>query len=350
MTRRKLEAALEAGRAIDCNEDDDAGSGDHGIGFEEVAEVCRVSYDEKRTGVYSLQYSPDAKQLVVGYGDGAIHALNSQTGVLEHELKSPLHGGLPIKCIRFHPTSPQVCFAASTAGKVHACNTRAGPATDICSEAGNETYSLDFSSKGSVFATAGRDSDIRIYETESNKLVRVYEGFRINRAEQNEMAHAKRVFSLKFHPEHENVIVTGGWDDHLKIWDLRTSVGVQRTVYGPHICGDGIDIKGPYILTASWVEEEALQVWDFSDGRMLYSIPFDKKSGEFLYAAQFCDHGTALAGGSGTGSVKAFNLRTYQVLGEVELGSPVQCLDSIRGGRQFAVGGAGQEIILAQML
>ena len=53
-------------------DDDDDERGGQSAGYQVVSEICRVSYDEKRTGVYSLQYSPDAKLLAVGYGDGSI--------------------------------------------------------------------------------------------------------------------------------------------------------------------------------------------------------------------------------------------------------------------------------------
>ena len=35
---------------------------------------------------------------------------------------------------------------------------------------------------------------------------------------------------------------------------------VVRSIYGPYICGDGIDIWEDSVLTASWVARDALQV------------------------------------------------------------------------------------------
>ena len=35
---------------------------------------------------------------------------------------------------------------------------------------------------------------------------------------------------------------------------------VVRSIHGPYICGDGIDIWEDSILTASWVARDALQV------------------------------------------------------------------------------------------
>ena len=41
---------------------------------------------------------------------------------------------------------------------------------------------------------------------------------------------------------------------------------------------------------------------------------------------------------------------SFQILGEIQLGHPVHVLDSIQGGRMFALGGGGTELILGQML
>lgn len=44
-----------------------------------------------------------------------------------------------------------------------------------------------------------------------------------------------------------------------QVWDVRSDQ-VVRSIHGPYICGDGIDIWEDSILTASWVAHDALQV------------------------------------------------------------------------------------------
>jgi COMPASS component SWD3 len=72
--------------------------------------------------------------------------------------------------------------------------------------------------------------------------------------------HSNRVFSVKFSPADENVIVSGGWDNTLQIWDVRVGHSV-RGIYGPHIAGDAIDMNSKQeILTGSWRPENPLEV------------------------------------------------------------------------------------------
>jgi len=58
---------------------------------------------------------------------------------------------------------------------------------------------------------------------------------------------------LKFNPYNPNMIISGGWDNLLMINDLRDK-GPVASIYGPHICGDSIDVRsdGYTILTGSY--------------------------------------------------------------------------------------------------
>ena len=45
----------------------------------------------------------------------------------------------------------------------------------------------------------------------------------------------------------------------IKVWDVRADQ-VVRSINGPYICGEGIDIWEDSVLTASWVAHDSLQV------------------------------------------------------------------------------------------
>lgn len=71
--------------------------------------------------------------------------------------------------------------------------------------------------------------------------------------------HSNRVFSLKFSKENENLLISGGWDNTVQVWDLREEASV-RSIFGPHIAGDAVDIFDNYVVTGSWRPEQPLQV------------------------------------------------------------------------------------------
>jgi len=65
--------------------------------------------------------------------------------------------------------------------------------------------------------------------------------------------HSNRVFCVKFNPIDPNILFTGGWDNTVQIYDIREK-GPVSYIFGPHICGDTIDVKndGMTLLTGSY--------------------------------------------------------------------------------------------------
>ena len=55
-----------------------------------------------------------------------------------------------------------------------------------------------------------------------------------------------------------------------------------RKIFGPHICGDGLDIQSvsvsgssQQILTGSWRKDNTLQIWDSGSGKLIKNVPSD---------------------------------------------------------------------------
>ena len=95
----------------------------------------------------------------------------------------------------------------------------------------NQLLSADYNSDGSQFVTGGSDTILRVYDELSRKEIRSLNG---NDGEYN-MGHTNRVFCVKYSQENPNLIVSGGWDLSVKIWDLREKAPIKQ-VMGPYIC------------------------------------------------------------------------------------------------------------------
>lgn len=191
----------------------------------------------------------------------------------------------------------------------------------VITETENEVYALDYLNDGSKFATAGKDYTVRIYdEATKTQTSALCGGWG-----KNFCGHSNRVFSVKFHPDDPNIVLSGGWDNTLQVWDLRTDSAV-RDLYGPHICGDAIDIKGDTIVTGSWQANNQLQTWDLKSCELIENIPWVNPMGtesSMLYAAQFSKDPEArfiAAGGGGTNEARLFNRQTLQCLGSIGIG------------------------------
>ncbi|WAQ97650.1 hypothetical protein MAR_030340 [Mya arenaria] len=304
MARRRLESALEAGQTIDQGKS-------YPSRFTKVNVDFDIKLEPEVDGVFSLQYSFDGRLLAL---------YNTAKGTKLPDLRKTRYGGYPIMCLRFHPKNPKILFAGTSEGQILSCDI-----SDFITEDGkivedftniqvekdeqkkdsmkNEINCLDFDYTLQRYATAGRDLSIRIYDANTNQ-----------------------------------------------IWDARNNEGIRRTIHGPHLAGDSLDLKGNKILTGSWEgRTDALEIWNYSTDYttdrkkrpQVVNFPAGAK-GPFLYAAQFCDNDVVVAGGSGTNSAMAINAETNEVIGEVKFNHPVQAIDTVHGGRLFAVG-AGAE-------
>ncbi|KAK0178423.1 hypothetical protein PV328_002372 [Microctonus aethiopoides] len=201
----------------------------------------------------------------------------------------------------------------------------------------NEVNAIDVSVKGNYIASGGKDAALRLYDAESAKLIHVYKR---NDAEFIDdkigRYHRMRIFAVKFHQSYPDLMITGGWDDTVRVWDRRVGTGSTLVIKGPHICGDAIDVKETQIITGSWVVRASLQLWDMTSGKLIDSIlPKNRPTsldGEFLYAVQYfdgdCYGDHVLTGGSGTSAVEVINLKEKKVVGNFEVHKAVMTLDS----------------------
>lgn len=66
----------------------------------------------------------------------------------------------------------------------------------------------------------------------------------------------------------KNVLISGGWDSVVHIWDIREGKSV-RHFYGPHISGDSIDYQNGRILIGCYSPKDQLQVWNFTSAKKI---------------------------------------------------------------------------------
>ena len=124
-------------------------------------------------------------------------------------------------------------------------------------EGSNEINGLFYRKDGLKFVTVGSDAALRVYDSVSLKLQSTLD----SGSENVTSGHSNKVFCAKFHPKDVNMIVSGGWDNTVQIWDQRVGKSI-RSIYGPHICGDSIDFddSGQHLLTGSYAKQDPLQV------------------------------------------------------------------------------------------
>lgn len=306
--------------------------------------------------VFCVRFSTDGKFVATGCGDGAIRVFNAQTGALAYNLQGGSNVALPTTALRFRPVTAttrtkNVILAANAAGTVQHWHMTSGKCLHSMEEENkNQVYALDYDAEGARFVTAGKDTAVRVYDEATKSLIVTMQGG-TGYSVKTTPGHSNRIFSVKFLPSDENIIVSGGWDNTVQMWDIRLGCAV-RSIYGPHICGDALDIVGNRIVTGSWRAQHQLEVWDYVEANKLHDIPWHVLTSQapcMLYAAQFSKEGQGrfiAAGGSGVNEAKVFDtMRGNAVVGTVTgLSRGVFALDFSPESQKLAIAGGDASI------
>eukprot|EP00112_Aurelia_sp_Birch-Aquarium-sp1_P010095 Seg2174.2 transcript_id=Seg2174.2/GoldUCD/mRNA.D3Y31 product="Vegetative incompatibility protein HET-E-1" protein_id=Seg2174.2/GoldUCD/D3Y31 len=315
-SKKRLEDALVAGREIATNGEEPSPREEKRL----IDNINKFKLGDVN-GVFSTQISPDGTKAAVGLGSGSIQLYSMEKLDRIRKLLPGSFIGLPITSVKFYPTTiKNLLFAAGADASVSIWDMNNFTHVETIDEPGNQIGAMDFANDGITFATAGKDRNVRLYDSETFKIKKKYFGVDLLEVESDEVAssesgHCRKILALRFHPEDKDILLTAGWDHAVKIWDIRTD-GVVRTIRGPFVCGDGLDVLGDEILTGSWLANNALQVWDYGSGKIIEEIPFPvtDHQGQFLYCARFWNSQTIVAGGSGSNDVKIIERLSKEVI------------------------------------
>jgi COMPASS component SWD3 len=257
---------------------------------------------------------PDDTLIASGTSEGTIHIYSlsaSNTDKPIHIMNGAEIPGIPITSLRWRPhtgvsKTKQVLVSSCADGNVSHWHVPSGKLLHRIVEHENQVLCLDYNPDGTSFATAGKDRKIRVYdENTKSQLVELHGGI------WQYPGHSNRIFCLKFHPDEPNIIVSGGWDNTVYLWDVRDGK-TFASIYGPAIAGDAIDIKGGQILTGSWRNKDQLELWDYGSRKKISNIEWEtgyQVENAYVYSCQFSksNDDTITAGCSNLNEVKVFD-------------------------------------------
>ncbi|XP_012056670.1 PREDICTED: dynein assembly factor with WDR repeat domains 1-like, partial [Atta cephalotes] len=320
--------------------------------LESIKNPCQITHEihfvENLRGLYSTRFSKTGEVIAAGFGSGSIQLRNGETGELEETFKSG--NSMPIMCCRFNPVHSEIFYASSACGIIFICNTYTKEFSQFVFELKNEMNTIDVNITGDYLVSGGKDAAIRLYSVKTTQLIQMYKKNKEDLTESKATNfHQMRIFATRFHKEYSDLIITGGWDNTVRIWDIRVPAGSVRIIKGPHICGDAIDMHKTYILTGSWIVRDSLQVWDLMSAKLIETInPYNRLptlNGEFLYAVQYFDEDPddlVLVGGSGINGVEIISLSEKKVMGSFNASKSIFTIDSYQATVTFG----GMESVL----
>jgi len=313
--------------------------------------------------VFCVRFAPDDGLVAAGCGDGVVRVYHSDGGRLAYSLIDEALS-LPTTCLRYRPAgtsskTKNVLLAANSDGTVKHWHITSSRCLHTITEENNQVYALDYDVDGSHFATAGRDCHIRIYDeatktvvtTLASSLDRVTTGYQ---GETHRSGHSNRIFGLRFGAQ-PHAVLSGGWDNTVQLWDTRTAT-TSISIYGPHVCGDALDLCGNYILSGSWRPDDQLQLWDVRTSGLVSTLPWPPRGRERepcqVYAAQFSRHDngeTVVAGGSGANEVRAFSVAEGKAVAALTLPKGIYGIDISADGKRVAAAAGDNAVRVLEM-
>ena len=155
--------------------------------------------------VNALAWSAKGDWLVTGSMDLTVRLWNPKTG---NEMRRITEHQLEINGVAFNPQDNKIGASVCESGEVKIWNINDASARHLCTHV-DGAAALTFSPDGETLATAGNDSDIKIWALSDGETLMKLQG------------HDEGVVSVAFHPN-GRWLASGSDDDTVIIWDLQT--------------------------------------------------------------------------------------------------------------------------------
>ena len=335
------------------------------------AELSELSVGNSRNNKNQSQNQGKTSQRNFKVGNAPNRVIDEFDKELEIDNQIPHTGILPNRRLNLIRNSSRAGSITSFSGNM---DSRRGSSFSLNSSSASSQKcgitSIDWN-KRNLLAAVSMDRTIRLYD--SRNLCRTAISKRdIDISDESTSVlegHSKTPHCVKFIDN--DLFVTSGWDDCLKLWDVRAPSVAALSINGTHVCGPSIDVQpgsnNKVLCVGNWRSQAGLQLWDLrkagnsTTDNLTKGVPenllanganntyFDLKTnktrelpnnGHFIYAVKFLNNEIVLAGGSSpTGTLMAVNVNTKEVMEIADYGKKgvytINCTNDV-----ICIGGA----------
>jgi len=263
-----------------------------------------------RKGLDHAFFSPDGKNVVTTSWDGTARIWDAESGKTLHELQrretlvSWLRGVKSISVV-FSPDGKKIVVSDAN-NTFRVLDAVSGKKLHTLTGLGGYVYSSTFSPDGTKFAIAGGDSN----KTEGNGIAIVYD-INTGRALQTLVGHEVPLCVVVFSPDGKK-IVTADYKGGVRIWDTETGRVLQKLEGLPddYVRPVVFSPDGKKIITVVSWDHNIVRIWNVETGKILQTLEAPRVSD-----AIFSSDGERIVTGSGNrGAIEIWNAESGKLL------------------------------------
>lgn len=305
--------------------------------------LAKWTCQHQQSDIGSLRFSPDGKSLAITCFKGEAYIRNSsRSRILAQFQVSEVES--PILSVRWNTKNQDQLIFSAANGSISSWSIKDQKKLWSVCEKGNTVNSIDISPQGDCFVSVGSDSVVRVYDIETHQLKTILATTSYMQGVVT--GHTNRVFATFY--INDNLVASGGWDNTVILWDLRQG-SAARSIFGPSICGDAINVvnQGKTLVTGSWRDSKQLQFWDVSSGNCEKSIDVGAKPNQVnVYAIAVTPNQQFVAcAGSSTNRSMFYRVSDYALVYQTGI-QPSEVTDIHFSSRQFAYGLADSTVFV----
>lgn len=221
-----------------------------------------------------IDISKDDEYVAFSNSPGTLSISKANSGKQKFKITQK-YSNAQIESCKFLPSDQNLIFYCYKDGFIFVHDLLNLKTAGMTRHLGSSLLLMAMDSYGDTFSIACADGSLRVYDVETLQRTQVLMKSTIAPSPISRSSTSQStIFSIVYHPINSNIIATATGKDGVFFWDLRTS-NIERTLNGPHIRGNGLDIHDNTILTASYRDNKQIEFWDFGTGNKIRDVQVD---------------------------------------------------------------------------